>query len=291
MPRTVTWIVAAGLAALGLAAAVDALRQEPEQISVPRERTSTDVDLGLPQLSEHVAVRQLREAGVSGVLTYSDDECRLHALSLPELEPAPAPSFQMCRPLTDAGGVGVSEGSVVWAGLGLGIVQEIISHEELSRAIRIGLGSSPGGSETFTAVQAVALEDDRYVVLADSTYEPRERVLAAFEGGRPLYVHPRWRVYDAGAIRPSPEGHYYALMGDDPNPRIFTRDGGEVGFPQGVPKALAVTWSPDDRWTALATEESVYIFPSERPEGPVVRIPVAVRDLDWTAEPQVPNVP
>ena len=52
------------------------------------------------------AVRQLREAGVSGVLTYSDDECRLHAVSLPELEPAPAPSFKMCRPATSTGGLG-----------------------------------------------------------------------------------------------------------------------------------------------------------------------------------------
>jgi hypothetical protein len=47
-----------------------------------------------------------------------------------------------------------------------------------------------------------------------------------------------------------------------------------------VPPARAVTWSPDDRWTAVAALTSVYVFPSEA-LAPVVRIPLAVRDLDW----------
>ncbi len=224
---------------------------------------------------------------MSGVLTYSDDECRLHAVSLPELAPAPAPSFEMCRPATSTGGLGAVDGEVVWSGLGYGAVQVVLSREELSRAIEPGLGIGIDAKAGFRAVQAVALDDERYVVLADSTYEPRERVLAGFEGARPLFVHPRWWVYDARAIRPSPRGRYYALLGPYPNPRVFTRDGREVGRPDGVPAALAIAWSPDDRWTALATEESVYVFSSERPENRVVRVPLSVRDLDWTHEPQV----
>jgi hypothetical protein len=45
-----------------------------------------------------------------------------------------------------------------------------------------------------------------------------------------------------------------------------------------------VTWSPDDSWTALATAESVYVFRSDRPDERIVRIPLAVQDLDWSED-------
>ena len=285
MRRGVTWIVVAGLAALGFVAAVDSLRSKPERIGGGVESTTTAPETTALQR----AVGQLREAGVSGVLTYSDEGCRLHAVSLPELEPAPAPSFQMCRPATSTGGLGAVDGEVVWAGLGYGAVQVVLTREELSRAVRAGLGIPADAEAGFRAVQAVSLDEDRYVVLADSTYEPRERVLAGFEGKRALFVRPRWWVGDARAVRPSPGGSFFALLGRDPP--VFTRAGVQAAAPEGVPYAHGVAWSPDDRWTALATGESIYIFQSEQPEGPVVRIPLSVRDLDWTEEPQVAGVP
>lgn len=285
MRRGVTWIVVVSLAALGFVAAVDSLRSKPERIGGGVESTTTAPETAALQR----AVGQLREAGVSGVLTYSDEGCRLHAVSLPELEPAPAPSFQMCRPATSTGGLGAVDGEVVWAGLGYGAVQVVLTREELSRAVRAGLGIPADAEAGFRAVQAVSLDEDRYVVLADSTYEPRERVLAGFEGKRALFVRPRWWVGDARAVRPSPGGSFFALLGRDPP--VFTRAGVQAAAPEGVPYAHGVAWSPDDRWTALATGESIYIFQSEQPEGPVVRIPLSVRDLDWTEEPQVAGVP
>jgi hypothetical protein len=285
MRRGVTWIVLAALAVLGLVAAVDSLRSESERVRVGAAPTTTGPDDAVRQR----ASGQLRQAGVSGVLTYSDEDCRLHAVSLPELEPAPAPSFQMCRPATATGGLGAVDGEVVWAGLGYGAVQVVLSGEELSRAIRAGLGIPADAEAGFRAVHAVSLDEARYVVLADSTYEPRERVLAGFEGKRALFVRPRWWVGDARAVRPSPGGSYFALLGRDPP--VFTRAGIQVAAPEGVPHAHGVAWSPDESWTAFATEESVYVFPSERPEGPVVRIPLSVRDLDWTEEPQVAGTP
>ena len=285
MRRGVTWIVLVGLAALGLAAAVDSLRSEPETVGVRAEQTTT----GPEAAALERATGQLREAGVSGVLTYSDESCRLHAVTLPDLEPAPAPSFQMCRPSTSTGGLGAVDGEVVWAGLGYGAVQVVLTREKLSRALRAGLGIPVDGEAGFRAVHAVSLDEDRYVVLADSTYEPHERVLAGFEGTRARFVHPRWWLGDARAIRPSPGGSYFALLGRDPP--VFTRAGVQVPAPDGIPHALGIAWSPDDRWTAFATEESIYIFQSERPEGQVVRIPLPARDLDWTEEPQVAGAP
>ncbi|MGH3011845.1 MAG: hypothetical protein ACRDMY_08380 [Gaiellaceae bacterium] len=275
MRRTATWLLIAAVVALGLAAAVDAFRQEPEPVGAG-ESPST----GGPSRQQQLAMRQLREAGVSGVLTYSDDDCRLRAVSLPELEPVRAPSFAMCRPATSTGGLTAIDGEVVWAGLGYGTADVVLSREALSRAVRRDYGFPVDDRAGFRAVRATGLERGRYVVLADSSDEPRERVLAAFQGRRALFVHPGWWVGDAQAIRPSSTGRYYALLGRDPP--VFTSGGHEVGLPAGVPPARAVAWSPDDRWTAVAAQASVYVFPSEA-RTPVVRIPLAVHDLDWAS--------
>ncbi len=278
MGRSGTWLLVVALAGLGLAATLDAFVGDEEP--APRAgRTTTPFLARQPEL----AVAQLREAAVEGVLTYSDDDCRLHAVSLPELEPVRAPSFEMCRPLTATGGLGAVGGDVVWSGLGYGTVQVVLSKQELSRAIRAGLGMEDDERAGFRAVQAVSLGDDRYVVLADSTYEPRERVLAGFDGTRAKFVHPRWWVGEARAVRPSPQGRYYALLGEDwVGSPIFSSDGRRLTLPDELPDPHAIAWSPDERWTALATDESVYIDPTEEPGRLVVRIPLPVRDLDWS---------
>lgn len=275
-----TWLLVVALAGLGLVATVDALVGEGDS---PRRAARSTTTVPLLARQPELAVSQLREAGVSGLLTYSDEDCRLHAVSLPELRPARAPSFEMCRPLTATGGLGAIDGEVVWSGLGYGTVQVVLSEERLSRAIRAGLGMEDAEDAGFRAVQAVSLDDERYVVLADSTYEPRERVLAAFDGRRAAFVHPRWWVGEARAVRPSPQGGYYALLGEDwVGSPIFSRDGRRLDLPRQMRDPHSIAWSPDERWTALATEESVYVYPTEEPERLVVRIPLPVRDLDWS---------
>lgn len=275
-----TWLLVVALAGLGLVATVDALVGQGDS---PRRAARSTTTVPLLARQPELAVSQLREAGVSGLLTYSDEDCRLHAVSLPELRPARAPSFEMCRPLTATGGLGAIDGEVVWSGLGYGTVQVVLSEEGLSRAIRAGLGMEDAEDAGFRAVQAVSLDDERYVVLADSTYEPRERVLAAFDGRRAAFVHPRWWVGEARAVRPSPQGGYYALLGEDwVGSPIFSRDGRRLDLPRQMRDPHSIAWSPDERWTALATEESVYVYPTEEPERLVVRIPLPVRDLDWS---------
>jgi hypothetical protein len=268
------------LGGLGLAAAVDAFVGEEEARRAAPGPTTAPLLARQPEL----AVSRLREAGVSGLLTFSDEECRLHAVSLPELEERRAPSFEMCSPATATGGLGAVDGEVVWSGLGYGTVQVVLSDDELSRAIRAGLGIPANEVDAgFRAVQAVSLGGERYVVLADSTYEPRERVLAGFEEGEARFVHPRWTVAEARAVRPSPQGRYYALLGDGrAGSPIFSADGRELDLPAAVRSPHAIAWSPDERWTALASEESVYVYPTEQPERLVIRIPLAVRDLDWS---------
>ncbi len=278
MRRWVTWLVVVGLAALGLVAAVDVLRGGEERVS-PSAVQTPGVSASADQLE--LAVRQLREAGVRGLLTYSDDECGLHAVSLPELDPAPAPAYEMCRPARSTGGLAAFDGDVVWSGLGYGTAQVILPKGKMSRGIRAWLGNPAGQTEAgFRAVQAVSLQQGRYVVLAESTYEPHERVLALVQGKRVVFAQPRWVVRDARFLRPSPGGAYFVGFGPE-GPSWFDRNAVPRAFPAAVRNPRAVTWSPDEQWTALATAESVYVFRSDQPHERIVRIPLAVRDLDW----------
>jgi hypothetical protein len=281
MRRGITWIVVAGVAALGVAAAVDSLRGDE---SVTRRGADSLTVPGLADQPE-LAIRQLREAGVRGVLTYSDEKCRLHAVSLPELQAVRAPSFEMCRPATTSGGLGAIDGDVVWAGLGYGSFQVVVSEEELGRKIARWLSGSLGVRVSdersgFRAVQAVSLGEERSVVLADSTYEPRERVLVVLEGDRVILVQPRWVIRDARFLRPSPTGRSFAALGPE-GLMWFDANADPRALPAAVRSPHAVAWSPDERWTALATDTSVYVFPTERPDELVVRIPLAVHDLSW----------
>jgi hypothetical protein len=279
--RIATWLLVGAVAALGLAAAVDGLRGEPGTARVERE--ARPAASGALAAGREEAARQLHEAGVSGVLTYSDGDCRLHALSLPELEPARAPSFEMCHPAAATGELGVVDGDVVWAGLGYGAVQVVLDEQELSRAI---FGGESDARLRYRALQAVPLDRERMLVLAASDSAPGDRLLLAFDGADARFAHRSWWVGDTRAIRPSPTGRYYALVGPEPplGDQVFTRDGHAIGVADGLPPARAVAWSPDEDWTALATGESVYVFPSERPQERVIRIPLAVRDLDWSEE-------
>jgi hypothetical protein len=281
MRRIATWLLVGAVAALGVVAAVDALRGEE---AVVRESgpptTTTAATRGLTGPAGPAAAR-LRDAGVSGVLTYADDDCRLNAVSLPELDPARAPSFEMCRPLTDSGGLGTNDGDVVWAGLGYGVTQVVVSRETLGQEIARWL-SSPEAVESggYRAVQAVALGADRALVLAESIDRPDERVLALLEDGRVIYVQPRWVVREARFLRPSPQGAYFALFDPD-GVRLFDHDASPLALPAAAREPQTVAWSPDERWAALATEDAVYVFPAEAPYDPMVRVPLRVRDLDW----------
>ena len=280
MRRIATWLLVGAVVALGVLAAVDALRGEEIVARQPPPPPTTTAIEGLTGQAGPAAAR-LREARVVGVLTYADDECRLSAVSLPDLEPVRAPSFEMCRPLTDSSGLGTVDGDVVWAGLGYGAVQIVVGKELLGREIARWLsGPGVGRPGPFRAVQAVALGGERVLVLAESTADPAERVLALVEDGRVINIQPPWVVREARFMRPSPLGTYFALFGPD-GVRLFDRNASPLALPAAARDPQTVAWSPDERWAALATEDAVYVFPAEAPYDPMVRVPLGVRDLDW----------
>ena len=101
MRRLRSWIVVAAVGALALAATLDALRSErPEATQRPAAPEAQS------SRRETAAVaRELREEGVRGVLTYSDEACAVHAVVLPDLGEHPATAERSCRFTTSAGNV------------------------------------------------------------------------------------------------------------------------------------------------------------------------------------------
>ena len=89
MGRFVTAAVIVGIAVLGLAALVDALREGGWTVGVPTEPTAVpDPD---------AQAEALRGAGVDGTLLYTDSaDCALHAVALPSLRAAAAPRWDTC---------------------------------------------------------------------------------------------------------------------------------------------------------------------------------------------------
>jgi hypothetical protein len=91
----------------------------------------------------------------------------------------------------------------------------------------------------------------------------------------------------ASDLRLSPTGRFLGVLQSDG--RVAVVDGlGRQLFSSTdlpVPSAHAITWSPDERWTAIATERSVYLIPSvdiAAQRAPrLIRLPLAARDLAW----------
>lgn len=107
--RIVTWLLLGAVAALGVAAGVDALRGggEPEREATEAEPVVAERAPG-PQGGERTLVdarADLSAAGVpSGVLTYADEDCRLHSVTLPDLRSHPGPEGETCAFTPTRGG-------------------------------------------------------------------------------------------------------------------------------------------------------------------------------------------
>jgi hypothetical protein len=275
VPSRLTALIIVAVLGVGLAAAVDALPDEDDEVSTRVERAA-DIE---------EAAAALQQAGMGGVITYSDERCRLHAVRLPRLEPAPAPSIRSCEPHIPTGGIGTWKGDVVWAGFGFGTVQIVLSSELLTKEIRRHPASRPTlagqSARVYRAVQAVALADGAYAVLVDA--RRASPLLAIFEGAQLIFLLPPSWVGERDELRASPLGTYFAVMSTRPRSfRVFTRNGDSIVLPD-EDDLRAIAWSPDERWTALASRSSVLLFPSAEPGARVIRIPLAVRDLDWDA--------
>ena len=312
MLRLGTNFVAIAVSAVALAAVVDAFRASDDPESSPGGGASAGT------------AAELRAAGVSGVLVYRDAACRVHAVTLPDLERhAPsrarrcsfagaAPGLAFGPRVVDVGGVvsarcrggavHVRVGSFAARTRGCApawrpngtltavrggevvklhpspaerrlVVRVVLSQRDLARAFR-----SPGAAvrsllwldgETMASVVRVPDEGD---------------VLALLRGGR-LVGRPLGPFARLSGLRASPGGTFVAARSEERGVVVVNRRGQAVRVAQRGAAPRAVTWSPDERWIAVATRNAVTFLrtrgPALAPLQRQLRIPLRASDLAW----------
>jgi hypothetical protein len=143
---------------------------------------------------------------------------------------------------------------------------------------------------SVAALKAAWLTDTRAAVLIRFRLRGRLRalgpqtVLAVFNGARLLRAVPY-----AGAIdlRVSPRRTFIGVIEAGGSVTVVSRSGRQELAPTALPSpdARAIAWSPDERWTAIASPWSVYFLPTadihagRQPH--VVRLPLEASDLAW----------
>ena len=181
MQRVATFLLVAAVLALGLAAGVDALLGEGADVEPTRAaqpepaRTTTEAATTEPTeeaLAE--AADSLRAAGVTGVLTYAAQDCRVHAVELPGLDPHPAGAERSCR-------FGVSAGNVLSFGRGVAdpsrslLAACNVGLTEVSTDGRI-VAEYPGCAPTWRDDGALTVVRQGEVVLLDGPLDRPELV-------------------------------------------------------------------------------------------------------------------
>jgi hypothetical protein len=309
-----TWLVGIGLAAIAVAAVADTLRGQARQGAIPPESMAaagarpavdrtpagvlyfTDEDCTL----EAVRLPRLEPAAVPGWRN-----CRF-VLSPDATSVSGAPSgwdpvgdflfrLQGGRVVVTSGhepvGQPVAATAAAWRPDGTltyvagRAVREwpggrvVLSPDDLAEAVRAHPDVPDHGHVLPVVVRELAWLDDQHAVAVLSAVisGAREAILAFFDGRRLTAAHIGGGTQLSG-LRVSQEGGLAAVRSDEAF-LLLNREGDLLPAPL-LPGYRAVAWSPDERWTAVATDRGITIF---RTGGSTAerRLPIAARDLAW----------
>jgi hypothetical protein len=149
----------------------------------------------------------------------------------------------------------------------------LLSASELHRALPETLGA-------LVVKDLAWLSNTRFVtVVGDARITGYRELVPVIEGAR--LVGATLSEFGEGLrLEASPLGSFFTAWYGDRLVTVRDRDGNQIVFPP-LPKVRAVTWSPDERWTAVATPNSVFVFRTNEGEARVRRLPILARDLAW----------
>ncbi|MGH3029834.1 MAG: hypothetical protein ACRDNE_03535 [Gaiellaceae bacterium] len=279
-----TWAVVAAVAAVGVAAVVDALSSKPA--ARPASSRTPAPPLGA----------ELREAGVTGVLVYADERCRLHAVRLPSLDLTEVPEAAG-PPVRAPGSEPAAAGCAIPASTSVlhpptwiegGRVLQLVpcSREALCRRVLLfrsdlaRAASHPFAPEEtrFVARELAWISGDRLAVLVGGSYPD---FVAVFRGR--TFLYRMFTGFEPRVLRASPLGRYIAVEDDGPQVVRVGKSPRNVAFPEGLTTVRAVAWSPGEQWLALATRASIWLMSLEDPGIPLIRLPIEAREIGWSA--------
>jgi hypothetical protein len=163
----------------------------------------------------------------------------------------------------------------------------ILSRDELASAFRETPGLRPLRSPTVRMV--TWLSDTAFVAVlrGERADGSRRDLVALFDGGRLLDAAPLRRPR-LSLLRVSPRRTYVAVQADSTSIWLLHADGASLSverFPPWSPPAptdvKAIAWSPDERWTAVASRTTVYVYRTSGGSAGFIGLPITARDLVW----------
>jgi hypothetical protein len=151
----------------------------------------------------------------------------------------------------------------------------VLSTGDLRRARIGGEGSGP-----LIQKDLAWLSDTRLVtVVGDAGISGSREHLSVIDDGQ-LIGAVISEFGEGMRLEASPHGNFFTAWYGDSLVAIRDRNGDLVTFPT-IPRVRALTWSPDERWTAVATEHSVFVFRTNTSEPSVRRLPIVAYELAW----------
>jgi hypothetical protein len=261
------------------------------------------------------ASARLEEEGIEGTLSVISEDCAFQAYRLPYIVPVNAQPPRGCRfPLSPgepaptghpafqpfvAPGPRCPKGcAYAWKPSGTvtfvraGEVVELLpgcGEEPCQRVVvtREDLREALAGEARPRVRELAWLSGERLLAIVRTGSAASSSDLLVVLDGKRLAAPPLLRRDELSLVRVSPSRRFAAVRSTSLARIWLVRVRGSSfsvrRFPPWAPPApteiRAVAWSPDDRWMALASRRSVYLFRTGRPRDGYIGLPLAARDV------------
>jgi hypothetical protein len=150
----------------------------------------------------------------------------------------------------------------------------LLRRADLQRAF----GGLPWQMGNPTIREAAWLANDRVAVVVHDGALNLD-TLAVFRG-RELLGAPPFLYESLADLRTSPRGGYASALLNG-RALVLVDGKGEYAPLSGFRSATGITWSPDERWTAIASPDGMFVFGTGSRGSGAVFVPVQANDLVW----------
>jgi hypothetical protein len=315
MRRWTTWLLVGALAALGSVAVADALRGAPkaEKISapptisvplIPRNEPAASAMSGVLYYTDRVDCR-LRGLRLPDLVETTAPELGSCSFSLSPDGQTAVPGDVDWSPLgglyarqeNDAIELAspISKQALHFPGSAPAFKPDGTFTYARGNDVVEWTTSCPRGTRLFTLPGDNATARCRRIIARVPDGPVRElawltnRRMALITGGRSflvtiregrLHVSTGTPGHHLHALRVSPMGSYVAARAAGGGMLVIDASGHPVSLPPFLTPS-SITWSPDERWTAVATANSVFVFRTELSEARLRRLSIHALDLAW----------